>query len=79
MGNVKVTITFVDGVVADVEIDSHEETAGIGQDAAPKLAEAIKAQSTPEVDGISGATLTSMAVVKAAKSCFEQAGVPWGN
>ena len=77
MGNVKVTITFVDGIVADVVIDSSEETAGIGQDAAPLLAEAIKAQSTPEVDGISGATLTSTAVVKAAKSCFEQAGVAW--
>ncbi len=79
MGNVKVTITFVDGVVADVVIDSSEETAGIGQDAAPKLAEAIKANNTPEVDGISGASLTSAAVVKAAKNCFEQAGVAWGN
>ena len=77
MGTVKVTITFVDSTVSDVEIDYHEETVGIGQDAAPKLAVAIKEQNTPEVDGISGASLTSAAVVKAAKSCFEQAGVAY--
>ena len=77
MGTVKVTITFTDGVVADIVIDANEETAGIGQEAAPVLAEAIKAQNTPEVDGISGATITYAAVVKAAKSCFEQAGVSW--
>ena len=79
MGNVKVTITFVDGVVADVEIDSSEETPGIGQAAAPQLAEAIKANNTPEVDVISGSTITANAVIKAAKSCFEQAGVSWGK
>ncbi len=76
-GSVKVTITFVDGVVSDVEIDAACETAGIGQDAAPKLAEAIKAGSKPEVDNISGASITSAAIIKAAKSCFEQAGVAY--
>lgn len=79
MGAVKVTITFTEGVVADIEIDSHEETPGIGQDAAPKLAEAIKANNTPEIDIISGATITTNAIIKAAKSCFEQAGVAWGE
>jgi len=76
-GQVKVTITFVDGAVTDVEFDASCETAGIGQDAAPKLAEAIKAASSPIVDGVAGATITSDAFVKAAKSCFEQAGVAY--
>ncbi len=81
MGNVKVTITFVDGVVADIVIDASEETPGegLGQEAAPKLAAAIKEQNSPEIDAITGASLTSGAVMKAAKSCFEQAGVAWGK
>lgn len=77
MGEITVTITFADGVVSDVVIDASHETAGdgYGQAAAPKLAEAIKAANSPVVDAVAGASITSSAVVKAAKDCFAQAGV----
>lgn len=77
MGTVTVTITFTDGVATNVEIDAHEETAGeqYGQAAAPKLAAAIMDANSPIVDAISGASLTSAAVIKAAKECYAQAGV----
>ena len=75
MNDVSVTITFENGVAKDVIVDTSAETAGIGKELGEKFAEAIKAGNTPNVDAVSGATLTSGAVAKAAASCFEQAGV----
>ena len=75
MNDVSVTITFENGVATDVVVDTSAETAGIGKELGEKFAEAIKAGNTPNVDAVSGATLTSGAVKKAAASCFEQAGV----
>lgn len=75
--DVKVTITFVDGKVSDVKIDASGETELIGGKAAPVLETAIKQQNRPDVDAVSGASLTSAAVIEAAKSCFDQAGVTY--
>lgn len=77
MNDVSVTITFENGVATDVAVDTSGETAGIGKELGEKFAAAIKADNTPNVDIVSGATLTSNAVRKAAASCFEQAGVAY--
>ena len=75
MNDVSVTITFENGVATEVTVDTSGETAGIGKELGEKFAAAIKEGNTPNVDIVSGATLTSNAVRKAAASCFEQAGI----
>lgn len=72
---ITVTVDWVDGVVARCEIDASGETPSIGVPAAEKLAEEIVKADSYEVDVISGATVTSEAVIEAAKKCFEAAGI----
>ena len=70
---VKVTMTFSDSAVTDVVVDTSGETASYGAAAADELREQLLAAGSAEIDGVSGSTITSDAVKKAAKSCFAQA------
>ena len=70
---VKVTMTFSDSAVTDVVVDTSGETASYGAAAADQLREQLMAAGSAEIDGISGSTITSDAVMKAAKSCYAQA------
>ena len=70
IGEVKVTMTFSETAITDVVIDASNETESIGGVAAPTLKDALMAA---EIDNISGATITTNAVKKAAASCIEQA------
>ena len=70
---VKVTMTFSDSAVTDVVVDTSGETASFGAAAADELREQLLAAGSAEIDGVSGSTVTSNAVMKAAKSCYAQA------
>ena len=70
---VKVTMTFSDNAVTDVVVDTSGETASFGAAAADELREQLMAAGSAEIDGVSGSTITSDAVMKAAKSCYAQA------
>ena len=70
---VKVTMTFSDSAVTDVVVDTSGETASFGAAAADQLREQLMAAGSAEIDGVSGSTITSDAVMKAAKSCYAQA------
>ena len=70
---VKVTMTFSDSAVTDVVVDTSGETASYGAAAADQLREQLMAAGSAEIDGVSGSTITSDAVMKAAKSCYAQA------
>ena len=70
---VKVTMTFSDSAVTDVVVDTSGETASIGAAAADELRDQLLAAGSAEIDGVSGSTITSEAVMKAAKSCYAQA------
>ena len=70
---VKVTMTFSDSAVTDVVVDTSGETASYGAAAADELREQLMAAGSAEIDGVSGSTVTSNAVMKAAKSCYAQA------
>ncbi len=70
---VKVTMTFSDNAVTDVVVDTSGETASFGAAAADELREQLLAAGSAEIDGVSGSTITSDAVMKAAKSCYAQA------
>ena len=73
IGEVKVTMTFSATAITDVVVDTSNETESIGGVAAPTLKDALMAAQSTEIDNISGATVTTNAVKKAAASCIEQA------
>ena len=73
IGEVKVTMTLSETAITDVVIDASNETESIGGVAAPTLKDALMAAQSTEIDNISGATITTNAVKKAAASCIEQA------
>ena len=73
MGKVVVKVTVDEKSIKAVEIDGQGETPGIGLDAIPSLRDQVIAAQSAEIDGISGATLTSNAVRTAVKSALDQA------
>ena len=72
-GDVRVTMTFDASRITDVVIDASSETPSIGQAAAETLKKLLLSSQKAELDAVSGATVTSNAVVRAAKKCIEQA------
>ena len=72
-GDVIVTMTFGKNKITDVVIDAVKETPGIGQAAAPMLKKLILAKQSAKIDVVTGASITSNAVVKAAAKCIAQA------
>lgn len=72
-GDVRVSMTFETDRIVDVVIDASSETPSIGQAAAEKLKKALLASQGAEIDAVSGATVTSNAVTRAARKCIEQA------
>ena len=73
IGEVTVTMTFDANRIIDVVLDVSHETPGIGQAAADTLKKNLMAAQAAEIDGVSGATITSKAVSKAAAKCIAQA------
>ena len=73
MGTVTVTATFDANSITAVELDVSGETPSIGQAAKDALIEQIMAAQGTEIDGVSGATITSTAVKTALKNCIAQA------
>ena len=73
IGVVTVTITFDETSITAVEIDASNETASIGGAAASTLEEQVLEAQSADIDGVSGATLTSTAVRTAAADCIAQA------
>lgn len=72
-GDVIVTMTFGKNKITDVVIDAGKEPPGIGQAAAPMLKKLILAKQSAKIDVVTGASITSNAVVKAAAKCIAQA------
>ena len=71
---VSVTVTVADdGTISDVAVDSSGETAEIGAAAQDELASQLLAAGSADIDGVSGATITSGAAKKAMKDALEQA------
>ena len=72
-GELTVTMTFDETSITDIVIDAANETAEIGGKAAQELADAILHAQDPVVEGVSGATLTSNGVRRAAAVCVAEA------
>ena len=74
-GDVKVTLTLTDSKITDVAIEGKDETPGIGDTAMEAMAKEIKDSGSIGVDTVSGATVTSDAVLEAAAAALKSAGL----
>ena len=74
LSDVAVTVTITGGKVTNVDIDASGETPELGGKAAESLARSLlDAGGTAGVDTVSGATMTSNAVLAAMDACLAQA------
>ena len=74
-GAISVTVTLKDGKISDVKAEGPKETPGIGSVAIEKMPGEMVAGNTINVDGVSGATVTSTGIIKAAEAALKAAGV----
>lgn len=58
-GDMEVTVTITDGKISDIVVNSHAESSDIGAPALDKLIQNAIASNSAEIDGASGATMTS--------------------
>lgn len=72
-GDIKAVVTFEGDKIAKVDLE-HEETEGLGDKAADSLVEKIVANNSVNVDTVSGATVTSTALIEAVKAAIEASG-----
>ena len=75
MGEVSVTLTLTDNVITDCTAKGDEETSGIGSVVIEQFPGEVVEGNTINLDGISGATITSNAFVEAAKAALTEAGL----
>ena len=64
-GAVNVTVTVEGGKIVSVEVGEHSETPGISDPAIEQIPAAIVEAQSADVEGVSGATVTSEAIKKA--------------
>ncbi len=72
-GDVKAVVTFDGDKISKIDL-THEETEGLGDKAADKLVDEIVANNSVSVDNVTGATVTSTAVIEAVKAAIEASG-----
>lgn len=73
IGEVRVTMTFDANSITDVAIDTASETPGIGAELGEQFAKKVLDAQSAELDTVSGATVTSAAILKAVQACIDQA------
>ena len=73
LSDVKVTITVDETSILSAAVDSSGETAEIGAAAQDTLAEQLLAAQSQNIDGVTGATVTSEAVKRACEEALAQA------
>lgn len=73
MGDVVVTMTFSENEIVEVKAEGAQETPGIGPLALEGVPKAMMEAQSIEVDTVATATVTSNAILAAAKKCVDQA------
>lgn len=74
-GDVKVKVVFDDSKVYSLEVVEQNETPNVGTMAVDQLPGAIAAAGSLKVDTVSGATITSKAILQAAANAIASEGV----
>ena len=73
-GDVTVEVTCSADAITAVTVTEHQETAGVADPAIEKIPEEIVEYQSLGVDAVTGATITSQAILDAAAAAIEQAG-----
>ena len=73
-GPVSLKVTFSDSAITDIKVDKWAETDHVGTSAFPLLSKEIEDYTSTGVDGVSGATFTSRAMLLAVEDAAKQAG-----
>lgn len=73
IGPVSVEVTVSDSAITALTVDVSGETAGLGTEVAQPLTDAILAAQSTDVEGVSGATVSSNAVKTAVQKCLDEA------
>lgn len=74
-GQVPVTVTIEDGKITAVEVGENNETPGIGTNAIEALPGKIVETQSIALDAVTGATITSNAILAAVEDAIDQAGL----
>ncbi|MDF2543761.1 MAG: flavocytochrome c [Herbinix sp.] len=74
MHEMTVTVTLSETEILDIQIE-HQETPGVGEPATKSIPAEILETQGLGVDLVSGATLSSNAIIKGVTDCLKQAGV----
>ena len=73
-GPIKVSATFSSDAITSVEVLEHKETVGVADPAIERLPRQIVEHQALGLDTVSGATITSYAILAGVSSCVKQAG-----
>ncbi len=73
-GKVQVSVTVTEDAITDVAITGEMETPALGGVAVETMGDAIVKAQTPNVEAVSGATVTSTAIITAATEALQAAG-----
>jgi len=71
-GPIKVLVKMKDDKITDIEVLYHNETKGVGTNAIDTIISSIIENQTTDVDTVSGATVTSKALVNAVKNAIDK-------
>ena len=69
-----INVTFTDYALSDIDTSGNLETIGVGKVALSELADQIVKYQSLDVDGVTGASISSAALLGAVRDCAEQAG-----
>lgn len=72
-GPVQVTLTVRDGVIVEAVVTGGQETEGVGSLAVEALPGRLTEAGSPDVDGVAGATVSSTAILTAARLAYAEA------
>lgn len=72
-GDIKVTMTFDETGITDVQVVGDQETDGVGSVAVEKLPAAILEAQSADIDVVTGASFSSKGILLAAQDCINQA------
>ena len=73
-GYFEVTVTFSSDAITHIQVGENSETLMVGTEAIRILPQRILADQSLGVDTLSGATITSFALLNGVRQCVEQAG-----
>lgn len=74
-GDIKVKVTFTDNQITDIEVVENKENEVLAEPVYTQLKEVVIAANSPEVDAISGSTVTSNGYLDAIKDAIAKSGL----